>query len=210
MRRQRYDWRRVDWTRTGEHLRRRSKTAAPFYGCRWCSTRRLNRSVRSRAGYRQRLGTVGRIEAFCSTVYSFAWRFSHCIPGKLSRWRLPVRMLDTLYRLKMKPLPGYWDADHDRSITRNTRPSNAQCTNICISKSPTFSLRTLILLLASVSLAPNRKYTTRHFSLKTPVAPLCEWINRRAKRLNSLVCTAVYRQHRPLISPDNYWHYSRC
>ena len=47
-----------------------------------------------------------------------------------------------------------------------------------INKSPMFSLRTSILLLASVILAPTRKYTTRHFSQKTPVAPLCEWINR--------------------------------
>ena len=68
--------------------------------------------------------------------------------------------LDTLYLIKMTPLPGYWDADHDRPRTRNTRPSNAQCTNICISKSPTL-LRKSILLLASVILAPNRKYTTR-------------------------------------------------
>ena len=66
------------------------------------------------------------------------------------------------------------------------RPSNAQCTDIFISKCRTFSLRTLILLLASVILAPNRKYTRRPFSQKMPVAPLCEWINRRAKRLNCL------------------------
>ena len=82
-------------------------------------------------------------------------------------------MLDTLYRLKMTALPGYWDADHDRPRRMNIRPSNAQCA----SKSPTFSLRTSILLLASVILAPNRKYTTRHFSQKTLVTPLCEWIS---------------------------------
>ena len=59
--------------------------------------------------------------------------------------------------LKMTPLPGYWDADRDRPRTRNNRNSNPLCTNICISKSPTFRLRTLFLLLASVILAPNRK-----------------------------------------------------
>ena len=75
--------------------------------------------------------------------------------------------LDTLYHVKMKQLPGYWDADHDRPRTRNTRPSKSQCTNICINKSPTFSLRTSILLLVFVILATNRKYTTRHFSQKT-------------------------------------------
>ena len=46
------------------------------------------------------------------------------------------------------------------------------------------SLRTSILLLASVILAPNQKYTKRHFGQKTAVMPLCEWVNRRAKRLN--------------------------
>ena len=35
-------------------------------------------------------------------------------------------MLDTLYPLKMTPLPGYSDADHNRPRPRNTRPSNAQ------------------------------------------------------------------------------------
>ena len=49
---------------------------------------------------------------------------------------------------------------------------------------PTFSLRTSILLLASVILAPNRKSTTRHFSQRTPVAPLREWINGREGRPN--------------------------
>ena len=48
-----------------------------------------------------------------------------------------------------------------------------------ISQSQTFSLRTSILLLASVILAPNRKYTTQHFGQKTPVTPLWEWINDR-------------------------------
>ena len=42
----------------------------------------------------------------------------------------------TLYRLKMTPLPGYWDADHDRPRTRNTRPSSAHCTNIFIKNPP--------------------------------------------------------------------------
>ena len=55
-------------------------------------------------------------------------------------------------------------ADHNRPRTRNTRPINEQCTTTCISKSHTFSMRMSILLLASVILAPNRKYTTRHFS----------------------------------------------
>ena len=45
---------------------------------------------------------------------------------------------------------------HDRPRTRNNRHRNVQCTNICISKSPTLSLRMSILLLASVILAPNR------------------------------------------------------
>ena len=101
-----------------------------------------------------------------------------------SRGRLPATVLDTLYplNLKMTSLSGYWDADHDRPRTRNTRPSNAQCTNIFISKSVTFSLRTLILLLASVSLAPHRKYTMRQIGKKPPVVPLCEWINHRAKQ----------------------------
>ena len=104
--------------------------------------------------------------------------------------RLLVTVLDTLYPLKMTPLPGYWDADHNRP--RNTKHSNAQCTNIFISKSPTFSLRTSTLLLASVSLAPHRKYTTRQIGKKTRVAPLCEWINRRAKCLDcvSVLCAS--------------------
>ena len=95
-------------------------------------------------------------------------------------------MFDTLHPLKMTmtPLPSYWVADHDRPRTRNTRPSNAQCTNIFSIKSHTFSLRTSILLLASVIFAPHRKYTTRQIGKKTPVAPLCEWISRRAKHLN--------------------------
>ena len=45
-------------------------------------------------------------------------------------------------------IAGQWDADRYRLRTRNTRHSNAQCTNVCICKSPTFSLRTLILLPA--------------------------------------------------------------
>ena len=80
---------------------------------------------------------------------------------KLSYWRLPATVFDALYPLKMKPLPGYWDADHDRPRTRNTRPSNVHCTHIFSCKSPTLSLRTSILLLASVILAPNRNYTRR-------------------------------------------------
>ena len=107
-------------------------------------------------------------------------------------------MLDTLYPLKMTPLPGYWDADHDRPRTRNTRHSNSQCTNAFISKSPTFSLRTTILLLAPVSLAPHRNYTTRQIGNKMPVAPLWEWISRRAKRLNCQV-TDMYGQKTALI-----------
>ena len=78
-------------------------------------------------------------------------------------------MLDTLYPLKMTSLPGYWDSDRDRPRTRNTRSSNAQCTNIFISKSLTFRLRTTIVLLASLVLAPNRGYTMRvmrHFDRK--------------------------------------------
>ena len=58
--------------------------------------------------------------------------------------------------------------------------------NIYMSQSPTFSLRTSILLLVSVILAPHRKYTMRQFGQRTPVAPLCEWIHCRAKRL---ICT---------------------
>ena len=75
-------------------------------------------------------------------------RFSQCIPGKLSRWRLPPTVLDTLYCLEMTPLSDYRDADRRRPRTRNTRPSNAQCTNISTNESPTFSTRTSILLLA--------------------------------------------------------------
>ena len=95
-------------------------------------------------------------------------------------------MLDTLYPLKMTPLLGYWD---DRPRTRNARHSNAQCNNIFISKSPTFSLRTQILPLAAIRLAAHRKYTVRQIRQKTPVAPLCEWKNLRAERLN---CTELY------------------
>ena len=80
---------------------------------------------------------------------------------------------------------GRWDADHDRPRTRNARHSNAQYNNICISKSPTFSLRTQILPLADIRLAAHRKYTVRQIRQKTPVAPLCEWKNLRAERLNS-------------------------
>ena len=96
----------------------------------------------------------------------------------------PATVLDTLHPLKMTLLPGYWGANHDRPRTRNARPSNAQSTNIFVSKSPTFSLRTSVLLLASVIVGPSRKYTMRQFCQKTLVAPLCEWISRRAKRLN--------------------------
>ena len=101
-------------------------------------------------------------------------------------------MLTTLYPLKMTPLLGYWDADHDRLRTRYNRNNNAQCTNyICISKSPIFSLRTSIVLLVSVSLAPHRKYTMRQIGKKTPVAPICEWINGTAKRLNlTYICNS--------------------
>ena len=49
--------------------------------------------------------------------------FSQCIHEKLSRLRIPATVLDTLYPLKMTPLPGYCDADHDRPRTRNTRPA---------------------------------------------------------------------------------------
>ena len=76
-------------------------------------------------------------------------------------------MVDTLSQ--DDAVAGDWDADHHRPRTRNCRHSNAQCTKICISKCSTFSLRTSILLLASVTLAPNR-----HFSQITPVAPLCD------------------------------------
>ena len=72
----------------------------------------------------------------------------------------------------------------DRPRTRNARHSNAQCTNICISKFPNSSLRKPILLLAAIRLAAHRKYTVRQIRQKTPVAPLCEWKNLRAERLN--------------------------
>ena len=94
--------------------------------------------------------------------------------------------------VNMTPLPGYWDADRDRPRTRNTRPSNAQRTDIFINKPPTFSLRTSILLLASVILSPKRR-----FSQKMAVAPLWEWMNRRAKRLSSLM----------LLLPRYWWTY---
>ena len=93
-----------------------------------------------------------------------------------SKYKSGFTPYDTLYPLKTVPLPGYWDTDHDRPRTRNTRHSNAQCIHICISKFPTFSLRTSILIPASVSLAPHLTYTTPHIGKKTPVAPLCEWI----------------------------------
>ena len=60
---------------------------------------------------------------------------------------------------------------------------------LTISKSPTFSLRTQILPLAAIRLAAHRKYTVRQIRQKTPVAPLCEWKNLRAERLN---CTELY------------------
>ena len=34
----------------------------------------------------------------------------------------PGNHVDMLYPLKITPLPGYWDAAHDRPRTRNTRP----------------------------------------------------------------------------------------
>ena len=58
--------------------------------------------------------------------------------------------------------------------------------------SNTFSLRTSILLLAYVSLAPHRKYTTQQIGKKTPVAPLCEWINR-LQYLVSCVCLEKWK-----------------
>ena len=83
---------------------------------------------------------------------------------------------------------------------------------LVISKSPTFRLRTSILLLASVILAPNRKYTTRLFSQKTSVASLCEWINRWAKRLNyggryvgpALILMPTEIHHKHVVTCSNY------
>ena len=51
-----------------------------------------------------------RFEAFCSGVFSFAWRrhwrFFAMHSWELSNWRLPAAtVLDTLYPLKMTPLP---------------------------------------------------------------------------------------------------------
>ena len=72
-----------------------------------------------------------------------------------------------------------------RPRTRNARHSNAQCTHLFISKSRTFCLQTPILLLAAINrIAAHRKYTVRQIRQKTPVAPLCEWKNLSAKRLN--------------------------
>ena len=69
------------------------------------------------------------------------------------------------------------------------------------SKSPTFSLRTSILLLASVILAPIRKYKTRHIGQKTPVAPLCEWISRIAKRHNwNFHCSTWYDANPAIVN----------
>ena len=153
----------------------------------------------------------GRLPAAGTTqdkqLRRFALRFIHshfseCTPGKWSRWRLPATVLDTLC-LKMTPLPGYSDADHDRPRTRNSRPSIAQCTNIFSSKSPTLSLRTSALLLASVILAPSWKYRRRNLSQKTLVVPLCEWINRRGKRLNWHT-DQVKHSHLQYIVPTSY------
>ena len=77
-----------------------------------------------------------------------------------------------LYILMTTPL-GYWDTDRDRQ-------RNAQCTNICISKSPTFSMRTSFLLLVCQLGATPEVCTTRQIGKKTPVAPLCELINLSA------------------------------
>ena len=120
----------------------------------------LHKIVQVGAIHSSRLGNSGVFlyRIFIRIATAHDWHFLQCIPEKLSLWRLPATVLDILYPLKMTLLPGYWDADHDRPRTRNTRPSNTQCTDIFIGKSPTFSLRTSILLLASVILAPNRKY----------------------------------------------------
>ena len=117
------------------------------------------------------------IEKFCFTVYSFAMHSLEIVALKTSG--------NTLHPLKKMPLPGYWDADHDRPRTRNTRHSNAQCTNICISKSPTFSRRMSILLHASVIWR-----LTGSIQRDTLARPLCEWINHRAKSFNCC-CTSL-------------------
>ena len=63
--------------------------------------------------------------------------------------------------------------------------TNAQCSNIFSSKSPTFSLRTSILLLASVILARTGSIQGDSLARKRQcMAPLCEWVNRRENRLN--------------------------
>ena len=79
----------------------------------------------------------------------------------LSRSQLPAIVLDTLYNINMTPLPGYWDTDHDRCTDHNRQRTmtyyKAQYTNI-ISKHPTCSLHTSIVLIASIILTASRKY----------------------------------------------------
>ena len=62
---------------------------------------------------------------FIPKTTSLAFFAKHSV--KLSCWRFLVTVF-TLYPLKVRLLPGYWDADHDWPRTRSTRPSNAQCT----------------------------------------------------------------------------------
>ena len=62
----------------------------------------------------------------------------------------------TLYRLKMTPLPGYWDADHDRPRARNIYLVMYNVL-IFVLVNPHFQAATSILLLSSVILASNRK-----------------------------------------------------
>ena len=54
----------------------------------------------------------------------------------LSRWQLLATELDTLYPLNMMPLPGYWNADRDRTRTMNTRHTNSQCSNFLLVNLP--------------------------------------------------------------------------
>ena len=100
---------------------------------------------------------------------------------------------------------GYWDADHDRPITRNTRSSNAQCTTIFVKKSPTFSLRKSMLNITRVSTsASNRNYLVVLDSHKTTVVPLCEWINHRAKRLKWNMMLHIWWGIRPQTDQTRY------